>query len=103
MGKQDTIQHSAMTGPLVKTTHQCPSTFELSTRVSCYHIEAERVTWVKANDMCKAIGGNLVSIETQSEQAYIVEHLKNSKGKYQYIQIWLYSNYYTIHTAYACI
>lgn len=49
---------------------------------SCYHIEAERVTWTEAKTMCMAIDSDLVAIETQSEHNYIVEHLKKSKSEY---------------------
>ena len=70
----------SFTKPKHQDLNTCPPGYEFHIRHKCYHIEAERVKWKQANVTCHQMGGNLVSIESNSEQNYIVEQLETSRG-----------------------
>ena len=63
----------------------CPPTYE-KFGLSCYKYVREKTQWKMAQEQCMKDGGNLVSIESKMEQAYLVDYLKRH-GK-NYFEIW---------------
>lgn len=53
----------------------CPPTYE-KFGLSCYKYIREKTQWKMAQEQCMKDGGNLVSIESMQEQAYLVDYLK---------------------------
>ncbi|XP_071081537.1 C-type lectin domain family 4 member D-like [Haliotis cracherodii] len=52
----------------------CPPTF-ISGPHSCYYIASWSLTWTKAREDCQRRGADLVSVNSQQEQAFIVTQL----------------------------
>ena len=61
----------------------CPPTYE-KFGLSCYKYIREKTQWKMAQEQCMKDGGNLVSIESMQEQAFLIDYLKrhgkNFKG-----------------------
>ena len=61
----------------------CPPTYE-KFGASCYKYVREKTQWKMAQEQCMKDGGNLVSIESMQEQAFLIDYLKrhgkNFKG-----------------------
>jgi len=53
----------------------CPPTYE-KFGLSCYKYVREKTQWKMAQEQCMKDSGNLVSIESKEEQAYLVDYLK---------------------------
>ena len=53
----------------------CPPTYE-KFGLSCYKYVREKTQWKMAQEQCMKDGGNLVSIESRQEQAFLIDYLK---------------------------
>ncbi|XP_060566253.1 hepatic lectin-like [Ruditapes philippinarum] len=42
----------------------------------CYHFSHDKESWINALNMCKLFGGNLVEVETATENSYIAAIVK---------------------------
>ncbi|XP_013402108.1 C-type lectin domain family 4 member E-like, partial [Lingula anatina] len=60
------------------TDVQCASGFEKFQR-SCYKFVREEKTWQQAQNDCRAMGANLVSIKSWEEQKFILDHITAHK------------------------
>ncbi|XP_013404168.1 C-type lectin domain family 4 member D-like isoform X1 [Lingula anatina] len=60
------------------TDIQCASGFEKFQR-SCYKFVREEKTWQQAQNDCRTMGANLVSIKSWEEQKFILDHIAAHK------------------------
>ncbi|XP_013404137.1 asialoglycoprotein receptor 1-like [Lingula anatina] len=65
---------------------QCASGFEKFQR-SCYKFVREEKTWQQAQNDCRTMGANLVSIKSWEEQKFILDHIMAHKGERHYFNI----------------
>ena len=66
----------------------CPPTYE-KFGLSCYKYVREKTQWKMAQEQCMKDGGNLVSIESLQEQAFLVDYLKRH-GKLNFLLLYCY-------------
>ena len=63
-----------------RTSSACPEGFEVSRRRSCYMLVADRVSWDEAREGCRQEGADLIAVENESEQHFILQQLGMGKG-----------------------
>ncbi|XP_067936109.1 C-type lectin domain family 4 member F-like isoform X2 [Watersipora subatra] len=59
----------------------CPPTYE-KFGLSCYKYVREKTQWKMAQEQCMKDGGNLVSIESRQEQAFLIDYLKRHEARF---------------------
>ncbi|MEE6466813.1 hypothetical protein FKM82_007061 [Ascaphus truei] len=80
-----------VTPPPIPTTTpepKCPSGWGTNNQISsCYKNFAEKMTWFEARDFCRAIGGDLLSINTKEEET-LINLIMRQRGVY-YQDFWI--------------
>ena len=61
---------------------RCPLGFNMSHHKSCYMVVAERATWVQARAACREHRGDLLGIETETENSYKHGQLNSGRGMF---------------------
>ena len=60
----------------------CPRDFTWNEKTNkCYKFTNDRITWRMAREKCRNLGADLVSVQSQKEQRFIVDTARNSKGE----------------------
>ena len=55
------------------TGNSCPANWKLLDG-SCYFFSSQTVTWYSAREQCKETGGDLVTVNSDAQNAFVVSH-----------------------------